>query len=426
MSGSAAAAPEREPSTTAAGGLGPSRVVALGFTVNLLILVTGAISGIVTARSMGPTGKGIATAVQAVPFGLGTILLCSLDQSTVYHVARLGPAVRPQVRRTTALLVGCALPLVVLVVVLGQPRLPGPLGAYLVASAALPFGMAGLVELSMAQGAARMVHWNALRLLPSAGYTAALLVALLLSGQLTPLLVADCLVLSNAVFYLAARSYASRLPVDTQTASAPVSAGALLTYGVRTHVLQLQSLLNQRLDVLLISFFGAAAVLGRYSVAVALAAPLSAAGPAIADWLFPRVSAGVDELAALTRSLLIMVTSLALGAGAWYLLAPLVVRRLFGPSFLPAVPATRLLGAAAVLLACNTVLAAWWKGLGRPLRPAVAEGAALLATLVLLPLAVVRYQELGVAVVSLVAYAVSTLVLLVLTYGGSRGQHAHR
>ena len=85
-----------------------------------------------------------------------------------------------------------------------------------------------------------------------------------------------------------------------------------------------------------------------------------------------------------------------------------IISLFFGSAFRPVADVARVLLVAAVILGMNRVLSAAARGIGRPLDAGIAEGLALLVTILVLAVLLPIYGLLGAAVASLLAYLVST------------------
>jgi O-antigen/teichoic acid export membrane protein len=102
----------------------------------------------------------------------------------------------------------------------------------------------------------------------------------------------------------------------------------------------------------------------------------------------------------------------AMTAAGLYWLAPWIVRFFFGEAFTPATSAARVLIVAGIPMACNTVLGAGLKGFNRPLTASAAEIISLVVTAVALAVLLPRYEILGAAWASLLAYSASCAFML--------------
>ena len=191
----------------------------------------------------------------------------------------------------------------------------------------------------------------------------------------------------------------------------------LLSYGIKTHLTNLTSYLNQRVDQLILSLLIPAEQLGLYAVAVTLSMAVAFFPVAAGINTFSLCSNQSDIAARRTiatsfRASLIWLLAASLSL---YVVAPLLITMLLGPRFAGSVIACRLLLPGVVALGLNQVLYGGANALGRPLLPMCAEGAGLAATGIGLALFVPRYGYLGAAGVSSVAYTVSLIVMLFLS-----------
>ena len=105
------------------------------------------------------------------------------------------------------------------------------------------------------------------------------------------------------------------------------------------------------------------------------------------------------------------------------LLAPEILRIVFGGDFVEATGVTRVLLVASIALGTGRVLEAVLKGVNRPLHAGLAEGAGLIVTAVGLAALLPTMGLMGAAITSLAAYSVTALVALNLTNRalGTRG-----
>jgi O-antigen/teichoic acid export membrane protein len=94
------------------------------------------------------------------------------------------------------------------------------------------------------------------------------------------------------------------------------------------------------------------------------------------------------------------------------LAAPFVIPLLYGPAFLPAVPAAQLLCVGLVGEGLGGVVTAFLYGTGRPGLNSMATAAGLATTVCLDLLLIPRHGLLGAAIASCAAYAVTTVALL--------------
>ena len=94
------------------------------------------------------------------------------------------------------------------------------------------------------------------------------------------------------------------------------------------------------------------------------------------------------------------------------LLAPEILRIVFGSDFVQATGVTRVLLVASIALGTGRVLGAVLKGANRPLHAGLAEGAGLIVTAAGLAALLPTLGLMGAAITSLAAYSVTACVAL--------------
>jgi O-antigen/teichoic acid export membrane protein len=185
----------------------------------------------------------------------------------------------------------------------------------------------------------------------------------------------------------------------------------LLSFGVRSHLGNVSSLLNERLDQLVISAFLAPAKLGLYVIAVTLTSVTTLVGSSVSFVSLPTLARlrGLEERATAARRL-IGLTVLTSAAITLPLIAftPFVIEVAFGSAFRDAALVSRILLVAAIVLSTNRVLSSSLTGLGRPLDAGIAESVALVATFVGLAALLPALGLLGAGIASLIAYSASS------------------
>jgi len=188
----------------------------------------------------------------------------------------------------------------------------------------------------------------------------------------------------------------------------------ILAFGTRAQVGSLMTLVNLRLDFLLLGALAGSAVLGVYAIASRYAELLRLPPLAVYWVYYPRFArAGRAAAAAQARALMPRLGLLSLAAAApLALAAPLVIPLLYGAAFRPAVLAAQLLCVGLVGEGLGGVVTAFLYGTGRPGLNSMAVLAGLATTVGLDLVLIPRYGLLGAAVASCVAYAVTTAALL--------------
>jgi O-antigen/teichoic acid export membrane protein len=377
-------------------------------------LVLGVISGILSARLLGPSGKG----VLALAFVWGALVSqvaeMGVNQALTYHAS-----VRPEQTADLwgkALAVALAQSVVAVPIALLASRLlvhsPGTQLTVAVALLAMPLGLALGYELSLLRGAERFGAYNATRLGQAVGWTAVVVGFSLLSVRS-----ALGLMLSYLGIQAVAAIVASRvlLRICGRPRFRRNGLKALLRYGVVVWVAGIGYQTNFRLDQFILGALVAAAAVGQYATAVGLASGLTIVSMGIAVVTLPAVARAdpAHRLALGRRNWLVGVTLMVGGAILLWLLAPHIVSLLLGVRFRPVVPLFQVLVLAQVALGSTQILHEIARGQGRLGFPALVETAGALVTVVALLLVVPRWGAIGAAWVSVGVYWPVTAVLLV-------------
>jgi O-antigen/teichoic acid export membrane protein len=381
---------------------------------NALILLLGIASGVLAARLLGPEGRGELAVVTLWPLNLGLLGSLGFNQALTYFSAK-----HPE--RTSAIwtsaLVMAAVQSAVLAVI-GFFALAFVLRAHPEATLRmarfflvyLPVGFVCAYCQNLLQGALKLGSFNALRLLIAAAYLVGVLGLMLVGGgavwRVALALLGSYLAGAAAGLFLVYRHLRPRWTWD------PEVRREMLRYGLHAYGGHVAQILHPQVVLLAMTVMLPTAAIGYYAVGYSLATTLliiPAGVGAVTLAQGARGSAGRAHQI-LHRSLHLTLALLLPAAAALYFAAPALLQVFFGPDFLPAVTATRILLLAIPLLAATQVLYEGLRALGHPQGASHAGLAGIAATLPLLWLLLPRYSYRGGAV----AFALSCLVALVV------------
>lgn len=383
-------------------------------SANVVGAVGAALAGILVARSLGPSGRGVVAGSLAWAGVAGLLTSLGLVHAMTYFVARTPLATWAIIR--TALT--CTVPPSLAVAVIGSVVAYATMGGtdaltYTCAFLSIPLFVAGGLYTGALQ-ALQTAFWNAARLSQQGVYLVAI-AAVFTLGRLSLTAVAFIILCSVASQMLLAR-WLLRRAVPTRNADIdPPSARPLLSYGIRNLLAALPSTVNGRLDQAVLAVAASRAELGSYAVAVSLSL---LGGPVVAAFgniAFPRIAAMTAETDRRAMERLAFLGTLIVSgvlALATFLAAPRLVALLFGAEFSAAVPLIRILAPAGVALSANLVLADLLRARGRPEDAAKAEGVAAVVTAGLLLIFAPRYGAAAAAWTSLVAYCLASVILV--------------
>jgi O-antigen/teichoic acid export membrane protein len=387
------------------------------FATSLVILGLNVITGVVLARALGPHDRGELAAVLLWPSMIAAVGTLGVTEATTYYAAHgtwpLGRLVG------TTFVIGLLQSL--LCIGLGVALLPFVLSRYdakVVHLAHLyllyiPIFVFDVYAMTLIQGLQRFNSFNFLRFL----------VIALTAVSLVTLDLAHSLGVEQAVYV-----YLGSYGVTGVVAALLLFGGEsmrlsydgrvmreVLGFGIRSHLGNVSSLLNERLDQLIISIFLAPLKLGLYVVAVSLTSLTTLPGTSISLVALPSVarSAQSEERTHRIQRLLqiTLLTTLCLTIPMILLMAP-IIGLLFGSAFRPVAGVARVLLIGSVILGMNRVLGAVARGIGRPLDAGVAEGLALIVTVLALAVLLPMFGLMGAAVASLLAYLASAAWML--------------
>jgi O-antigen/teichoic acid export membrane protein len=195
---------------------------------------------------------------------------------------------------------------------------------------------------------------------------------------------------------------------------------SLVAYGVRAQSSSAATVLNERLDQLVMSAVLSPRQLGLYVVAATFTAATVSIGTAVGLVMLPvvaRVRAAVEQGRQIARLSALAFCVSALISIVIALAVPVLIELFFGHRFDGATDSARVLLTAAVFLGTNRALSAALKGINRPLGAGLAELLALAVTVVGLAVFLPPLGIIGAALASLVAYMASFGVMLILIRG---------
>lgn len=395
---------------------GSRRPLSGSFGAAALFQACGMLIALVLARGLAPAGRGAVAAAVLWPTVLVIVGSAGIPDALTYHVARraapLGRIVATAA--AVALVQGVALLAAGMAAV---SLLSGWRGATLDAAylclACVPLILLSGSFANVLQGSNRFGAYQAVRIVQPAAAAAAI-AALAAAGRLTVLTAVAAYAAAHVVTLVLAAAFVARACAGPLRFDGSL-ARSLARYGIRSHSSTLASMLNERLDQLLISILLAPSLLGLYVVAVAFASLLNVVATStviVATPSIARLDDRADAADAAARFVRTTAAACAAIAVPLFVLAPRIVGMLFGRDFVAAAPVARILVVAGAVYAVGRVLCGVVRALGRPLDAGIADaiglGVSAVALLALLPTAGI----VGAGIASLVGYSVTTLVIV--------------
>ncbi len=256
--------------------------------------------------------------------------------------------------------------------------------------------------------------------------TLALVVGTEVGGALTPAVLMLCYLAGNVVVLLVSAHQLPWRSIHTDLAVLRQD----IRFGVKLWLPGVMGLANLRLDLLVLTLFFTADDLGLYSAANNVLLPVSSISLVIALITTSKAARLKAESGIGTATAAIWQNSrqaffLSSVAGAICAVSvPVVVPVLLGDAYRPSIPLVWIMIAGIVARSVMGVVVAGANGMRRPRAGYISEGAGLLATLVLLPVLLPRWGIVGAAVSSTAAYSVAAAASLwwLSTRAVERGQ----
>ena len=390
-------------------------------TTNAFLAIIGIVSGLIIARLLGPEGRGELTAIQAWPVFLSLLSVIGLHDAIAYYSARFPDAASNWLSVGIAIALGVSLILVVLGYYI-MPMLLQSQSPEIIQSARfylwyLPLNVVTGLPAFALRGRNDLISWNLYRSLPPIIWTGVVFVSFALHFS-SPVLIARYYLITFALIMLLAVPVFIWLRLPRVFNPSITMVSPMVRYGLPSVLSSMPSMLNLRLDQLILAAMVNPQVLGLYVVGVSWGGAGGFIVNGLTAAILPRVAGTSDSetqkylLAQATRIGFMLSLLVAL---LTVLAAPIAIPLLFGREFVDAIPAGIILAFAAGVLSFNQLLSTGVMGLGQPKFVLIAESAGLIATALFLWLLLVRYQLIGAAWASLLSYSVTCLVLLTVT-----------
>ncbi len=384
---------------------------------NVLILGVNVGTGVITARLLGPDGRGWQAAMVLWPQFLAYALTLGLPSSMLYNIKQ-SPEKASRLF-SAALLMGT--PLGLLATLVGVVFIPRWISEYPTEVAhfaqwlmlTAPVWLLALIFTHILQAREEFGLYNISRY---AQPLITLFALVVLAGfyKLTPFNAAMAYVLAIVPIFLwmLVRLWRIYRPSLRNLRSV---LGNLTSYGLRSYGVNLFGpIVAGQLDRVLVVGLLQPSLMGLYVVALSLSRILNALQNAVASVFFSKASGrGVDEVISLVgRAVRVSTTGTLLVALGLGLLGPYVLGLVYGPDFLGAVAVFRILLLEAVLGGAAWVLAHAFMSLDRPGIVSVMQGVGVGLSVPLLLVLVPRYGLTGAGTALLVATSVRLVGVL--------------
>jgi len=403
--------------------IGPNRVLAGLGTSLVAAQVVMAVTGLLSARWLGPSGKGLVAAASTWGQLLGWFVGLGLGFAMQVRIAEEPDTSKDSVTSTAlgngflySALVGAIAGFIGFLLLSRALAHLGPEAGTVVALTVLPIPVALLASVLafMQLGLGRHRIYAILTISGPTSTLILLLMVTAVSGGLSAITVVSCNLAGSLVALLFA---ARQLPWRSTRIDLHVLCDDI-RFGAKTWLTSVIGLANLRLDLLVLTIFVSAGEIGLYSAANNVMMPITAVPAAISLLAAPRAArlrTQADPLTSInaiwnsTRNALLI----ALGGGAVLAVAaPVIVPALLGSAYRPAIQLIWILIAGYVARAVAGVIIAGANGMRLPGAGYLSEGVGLIVTLALLPFLLPRWGITGAAATSTLAYTASGIAAI--------------
>lgn len=373
--------------------------------VSVLILLVNMLTGVLTARYLGPSGRGEQTAMVNWSQFLAFSMSFGIPSALIY-TAKKNPDEAGVLYRM-ALMIGLGFGLIAMIV--GITVLPYWLDSFspqVVVFSQWSMILCPLIVISQINNAAFRFRgdyrtFNLMRyLLPL--LTLGAIGILILTDHINPYTTALAYLLPSVPLFIGMtisllRTYSVKMK------DAYVNFKRLFKYGLGSYGNDLLGQFSGYIDQILIAGLLRPADLGLYAVAVSLSRMVNFFSNSITVVLFPKASElSKDEAIALTfKAFRISTTCTLLGALLLMVAAPFVIPLLYGKDFNTALTVFRLLLLEVTISGGTMILAQVFMALGKPKFVSILQGVGLLLVIPLLFLLVPKFGLFGAGVAML-------------------------
>jgi O-antigen/teichoic acid export membrane protein len=369
-------------------------------TVNILGLLA---IGVLTARALGPGGKGL-YALPMVQAGLVSTAFAGLSSATSYYLlnGKAGRSVVASSSMAMLLFVIVAAVAVLPIAAVGHAEWAAPAAIASLPAVALVNVVTGYVV-----GIKRVRHATTVTLATTVATFVFTAGGIILVAR-TPFVAIAAWIASTTL--VGAIAWAAMLVhARTLDRGNPVDFGSYVRMALKVGATSLISLLNYRADLYIVAILLPPADLGLYSVATSASQGLLLPTQAAALVTSPHIGAREQRSAAQLAARCVRNNLLAAAAlcALLFAVAPFVIRLFYGEAFVPLVPSLRILLIGVVMLALGSPIASYFTlKLGKPEIPlvlaAISAAICIAGSLALVPRAGIS----GAAIASSAAYII--------------------
>ena len=373
-------------------------------------------SSILTARVLGPQGKGELALILLIPYFVATFGRMGIGHSVNFYASKTSP---------TKLVINSFILMFFLGMLLLALSLPSVfyvkdiffkeigMKPLIIISFFVPFYMFYDLFGSIIQSLYKINERNFLTLAHSFSYLFLLIIFIIIlkagvSGAVTAWIISILAAISIAIFFLFKEIKVQEISLDLKLVK------ELLFFGSRAHIGNILKNLSYRADILIVSYFLDAASVGYYIIAVSFAEIIWGIPDAISSVLLPRIARmdrneAISFTSAVCRRIFFPLFFLCV---LLVFFSRIFIPYIYGTAYLPSIPALNLLIPGILSLSVWKLLATDMIGQGHPGKYSLTSALALISMIICDILLIPRFGINGAAAASSISYITATLFIL--------------
>ncbi len=391
--------------------------VLLTFSVQIFNFSLAILSNIITARTLGPFGKGSYSLIVLVSMLLVTVSGLGIGLANTYFVGNKKHAVKDIASNSIifAFISGIIIAAIFIVYYyLTKPSYLADVDArcLVIALFAMPFFLAYTYLQCILLGVKRIKHYNAVTLTQPASFLVLLVILLITHKanlQYTVIAWVISVLGTTIISFILLRRVTGFGGFKWRVFKDSVA------YGVKGHIGNILGQFHYRLIMFLVGYYLGNTFVGYYSVAVSLAETLWFFPGAVGTILFASTT-GLSKEEANQKTPKICRTCIFITAITALILLALskyIINILFGKEYIYALGPFTILLFGVLVFTLSKVLANELNGRGRPIIGTIAAAIALTTNIIFGILLIPRYGMTGAALASTVSYSIDGIVVLI-------------
>jgi O-antigen/teichoic acid export membrane protein len=386
------------------------------FSTKVLLLVVGMAASILSARLLGPEGRGVfgvAIAVCGIGVQFGNL---GVHSANTYYLAKDNARLPVTIGNSLALtgVVGITSMFVYLFFIIFPQFAPVNGIALFLALILIPFQLYLMLQQNLFIALGKISQYNSLEIMSGTFYPI-LFVILALFGVVTPQSALAASLIGCALVVTIGFIWIKSL-INDKISLSVLYFKQNLPFGLKTYIACLFSYLVLRADILMLNYFLGNAQTGLYSIAVSLADMVSILATTTGMLLFPTaaaISSDLERYKFIKRVITYLFLAMLLMIIIAVLISKYAILLLYGLEYAPSIKVFNILMPGILCLSISSLLSNYFASKNmliiNMITPIIALVINILANLILIP----RYGINGAAIASSISYFLMFCIMFI-------------